>query len=45
MLHTTRDDLLALLDVLTAFASKGAVCVVGHPGAIDECGDMTPLEI
>ena len=45
MLHTTREDLLALIDVLTAFASKGTVCVVGHQGAIDECGDMTPLEI
>ena len=45
MLHTTRDDLLALLDVLKAFAAKGTVCVVGHPGTIDECEDMTPMEI
>ena len=45
MLHTTRDDLLALLDVLRAFAARGTVCVVGHPGAIDECGNMTPMEI
>ena len=45
MLHTTRDDLLALVDVLKAFAAKGTVCVVGHPGTIDECGDMTPMEI
>lgn len=45
MLHTTREDLLALVDVLKAFAAKGTVCVVGHPDAIGECGDMTPMEI
>ena len=45
MLHTTREDLLALVDVLKAFAAKGTVCVVGHSGAIGECGDMTPMEI
>lgn len=45
MLHTTRDDLLAIVDVLKAFAARGAVCVVGRQDAIDECGDMTPMDI
>ena len=45
MLHATRDDLRALIDVLKAFAAKGNVCVVGQPGAIDACGGMTPMEV
>jgi len=45
MLHTTRDDLLVLVDALREFAAKGTVCVVGHQDAIDACGDMTPMEI
>lgn len=45
MLHTTRDDLLSLVDALKAFAAKGTVCVVGHQDAIDACGDMIPMDI
>ena len=45
MLHTTRDDLLTLVDVLKEFATKGTICVVGHQEAIDACGDMTHMEI
>lgn len=45
MLHTTRENLLAVVDALRAFAANGTVCVVGHQSAIDECGDLTPMDI
>jgi len=45
MLHTTRDDLLSIVDLLRSFAANGTICVVGHQGAIDECGNMEPLDI
>lgn len=45
MLLATREDLLAVVDALKAFAEKGTICIVGHQSAIEECGDMTPMDI
>lgn len=45
ILHTSHEDLLALVEALREFAAKGTVCVVGHQDAIEACGDMTLMDI
>lgn len=45
MLHTGRKELLEMVGMLRAFAENGTVCVVGHQSALNECGDMTLMDM
>ena len=44
VLRMTPADLTAWLPALEAFAADGAVCVIGHRGAVEACGDGFAVE-
>lgn len=45
MLSTDRTGLLAQCGILDKLAENGAVCVVGHEGALKECGELELFEL
>ncbi len=45
MLHTTKEDLLALCGLLDRFAQNAPVCVVAHEGQLAGCPDLTVLDL
>lgn len=45
MLRTTHDDVIAFAEALNAFAANGTICIVGQKSVIDECGEMTILDL
>ena len=45
ILNATKEDLIRCTDWLEAFSRDGAVCVVAHQDALDECSGLTVSDL